>query len=188
MRHYLMPCATDKAAFPIVRVYQWDRPSVSIGRLQNRDMVRDAFPGLPIVRRPTGGLAVRHGDDLTISVITRDVWLPGRQGRGVLSSYRQIVSGLLSAFAASGLQAALGGTGSVRERGVIDCFASAAACDAIDTRTGRKVMGCAQRREDGAILQQMSIPCACLSDMALFVRAAQAGLGRALSVKEWLVR
>ena len=57
----------DAQALPIVRVYGWDRPCVSLGRLQDEQAVRAAFPDLPLVRRPTGGRAVRHGDDLTAS-------------------------------------------------------------------------------------------------------------------------
>ena len=66
----------DPDTLPIVRVYAWDRPCVSIGRLQDEAAVRAAFPGLPLVRRPTGGRAVRHGDDLTVSVAARLSDLP----------------------------------------------------------------------------------------------------------------
>ena len=45
--------------------------AVSFGRLQDEDSVRAALSRPAIVRRPTGGRAVRHGDDLTVSVVTR---------------------------------------------------------------------------------------------------------------------
>lgn len=189
--------AADEAVFeavrrgemsvPVVRVYQWDRTSVSFGRLQDEDAVREAYPHLPVIRRPTGGLAVEHGNDITVSVITRQEWLPGQETRGVLSSYRQIVAGLLESFHESGVPASLGGAGDVRERGAVDCFASLAACDVADKRTGRKIMGSAQRRQDGAILQQMSIPLSALPDPALFLTHARHGLRRAMGLEEWLL-
>ena len=49
---------------PVVRVYGWDRPSVSIGYFQ-------AYPhdlGKTVVRRPTGGGSVDHTQDETYSV------------------------------------------------------------------------------------------------------------------------
>lgn len=174
------------ACSPVVRAYRWDRPSVSFGRLQDEALVRAEFPGLPLVRRPTGGLAVRHGDDLTITVITRSEWLPRAEGRGVLASYRQIMDGLLQALEALGVAARLGGSACARQRGSVDCFASVADCDATDTQTGRKLIGSAQRRDRGAILQQMSIPLAGLPNGAQIARHAQAGLGQALGVGEWL--
>jgi len=171
---------------PIVRVYQWDRPSVSLGSLQNEEQVRAEFPNLPLVRRPTGGLAVRHGEDLTITVITRTEWLPRGAGQGVLASYRQIMGGLLHALGALGVAARLGGSARARQRGSVDCFASVADCDATDRATGRKLIGSAQRRDRGAILQQMSIPLAGFPDGGRLARYAQLGLGLALGVDKWL--
>lgn len=171
---------------PIVRAYQWDRPSVSFGRLQNEVQVRAEFPGLPLVRRPTGGLAVRHGEDLTMTVITRNEWLPTVQTQGVLASYRQIMDGLLFALEALGVAAQLGGAACARQRGSVDCFASVADCDATEAATGRKLIGSAQRRDRGAILQQMSIPLAPLPGSGLLVHFAKQGLAQALGVDEWL--
>ena len=62
----------DADALPIVRVYRWDRPSVSVGRLQDEEAVQRVFPGLPLsAARPAGGPCV-HGDDLTVSVVVRE--------------------------------------------------------------------------------------------------------------------
>ncbi len=183
----LLEAVRDGAIFlPVVRVYTWDRPAVSYGRLQSEQTVREAFPGLPLVRRPTGGRAVRHGDDLTLTVATRQDWLPQTEGRGVLSSYRQIVRGLVRALQAVGIDAALGTERTPRPDSV-DCFASVAACDVADAQTGVKLIGCAQRRDGGAILQQMSLP---LNGMlrqaeAAFRAQVKTELGCALGVTEW---
>ena len=175
-------------AKPIVRVYRWDRPAVSIGRLQSEDLVRKAFPGAEIVRRPTGGRAVCHGADLTFSVAARDTDLPDVGDHGVMSSYRQIVAGLISAFRAVDVSAQLGaGERENKSQDTVDCFASVARCDVINAQTGHKLMGCAQRRRGGVILQQMSIPNSMLSDQNRFVAAAKEGFAAALGVGQWSI-
>ncbi|MCX5883914.1 MAG: hypothetical protein NTU74_19585 [Deltaproteobacteria bacterium] len=57
---------------PTLRFYQWQPPAVSLGYFQkqhglNLSACRDL--GLDVVRRPTGGRAVLHVNDLTYSVI-----------------------------------------------------------------------------------------------------------------------
>jgi lipoate-protein ligase A len=169
---------------PVLRVYRWDRPSVSIGRLQDEAAVRAVYPSLPIVRRPTGGRAVLHGFDLTITIVTRDEWLPATDAHGVLSSYRLIVSGIVSALRAVGHDAVSGlrGPHSHSPR----CFDSVAACDVADSRTGRKLLGSAQRRERGAILQQMDIPEEARIDAPAFLAAVRRCVGEAMGVREWV--
>ena len=169
---------------PIVRLYQWDRPSVSIGRLQREEPVRRLYPDLPCVRRPTGGRAVVHGRDLTVSVVAHADWLPGDAGRTVLSSYRLLMAGLVSALAEAGHETSFGaeacGVG-----GNINCFDSVAGCDLVDAATGRKIVGSAQRREGGALLQQMSLPLSLVPDLAAFAASLRRGIGDALHVDEW---
>ncbi len=188
--------ATDQALFeavrdgaaplPIVRVYRWDRPAVSVGRLQDWVRVQRVFPNLPAVRRPTGGRAVVHGQDLTVSVVTRSEWLP--ESGNILSSYRQIVRGLIDAFGAVGVTARLGSpVRSGNQHDIVDCFEINAGCDLVEAGTGRKLVGSAQRREGGALLQQMSIPALALPDERLFIAEIKTGLERSLGVSEWSV-
>ena len=75
------------------------RGRASIGRLQNEDVVRSLFPGLPVVRRPTGGRAVLHGQDLTISLALRLEWLPP-ECRSVPASYRLLMEPVKAALEA----------------------------------------------------------------------------------------
>ncbi len=56
-----------KLGRPVLRFYEWDRPSVTIGYFQ-------PFPDLPrprhtVIRRPTGGALVVHDADLTFTVV-----------------------------------------------------------------------------------------------------------------------
>lgn len=154
---------------PTVRVYTWDRPSVSLGRLQHEAPVRALYPHLPLVRRPTGGRAVLHGDDLTVSVAVRLENLP-EDGRSVLASHHLIMGSVLRALLVLGLEACFGGCAIGSQNGIINCFELSAACDLIDSHTGKKLVGSAQRRENAALLQQMSLPLGILSNRTLFLR------------------
>lgn len=158
-----------QAGSPAVRVYTWNCPAVSIGRLQAEAPVRTFYPDLPLVRRPTGGRAVLHGDDLTVSVAVRLTDLP-ENSRSVLASHHLLMGCVLRALQALGLEACFGGCALGSQSGLINCFELSAACDLIDSRTGKKLVGSAQRREDAALLQQMSLPLGILSDRTLFLR------------------
>src|SRR3990172_5066992 len=82
---------------PTLRFYAWDPACLSLGHAQPIDVVDEG--GLvverwDIVRRPTGGRALLHTDELTYSIAARDS-LPGLTG-GVLPSYRTLSRGLLA--------------------------------------------------------------------------------------------
>ena len=51
---------------PLLRLYAWDRPAVSIGYIQRLDA---APPGFAVVRRPTGGGVVYHDHDVTYTAV-----------------------------------------------------------------------------------------------------------------------
>src|SRR4051794_38396264 len=50
---------------PALRFYAWDRPTLSLGYFQP---FADRPPGLPVVRRPTGGGAIVHDHELTYAL------------------------------------------------------------------------------------------------------------------------
>ena len=66
-------CAVQDRASPILRLYGWDPPSVSLGYAQDAETELDVSAcnaaGVDVVRRPTGGRAVLHWQELTYSVI-----------------------------------------------------------------------------------------------------------------------
>lgn len=175
-----------RRSLPVIRLYQWDRPSVSIGRLQPDQPVHRLYPGLPCVRRPTGGRAVLHGEDLTITVAARTDWLPGDAGGAILSSYRLLMGGLVAALAEAGLDVRFGTEKASKGKGAFHCFDVAAGCDLVDARNGRKLVGSAQRREGVVLLQQMSLPLALLPDLTAFTPSLRQGFAQALCVEEWL--
>ncbi len=165
---------------PTVRVYTWDRRAVSFGRLQPEAPVHALYPDLPRVRRPTGGRAVLHGEDLTISVAARLEHLPA-DSRSVLASHQLIMGAVLRALLALGLEACFGGCAVGSQTDVINCFELSAACDLIDSRTGKKLAGGAQRREGLALLQQMSLPLGLVSSRARFLRSLKSEFQRTFS-------
>ena len=146
-------------AFPVLRVYGWNVPTLSLGRFQDalravdEDFCRDR--GIPVVRRPTGGAAVLHDREVTYCLVR-----PTREppfGSSLLDSYRRI---------ASGIAAGLGLLGVVPDSGIVaprmprasrpeQCFARASSYEI--TFEGRKVVGSAQVRRRGASLQHGSI-------------------------------
>lgn len=165
---------------PTVRVYTWDRKAVSIGRLQNEEAVHKLYPNLPLVRRPTGGRAVIHGEDLTITVAVRLDCLP-LECRSVLASHELLVDPVKDALTACGLIVCYGGCPIRSQRDIVNCFELAASCDLIDGHTGTKLVGSAQRREGNALLQQMSLSLALLSDRASFLSHLRERFGQTFS-------
>ncbi|HEC82908.1 MAG TPA: hypothetical protein ENI46_00295, partial [Firmicutes bacterium] len=62
----------DDPSHGYLRFYGWTRPSLSLGRFEKIDVIdrqRATNDGVEIVRRPTGGRVVLHGDDLTYAVV-----------------------------------------------------------------------------------------------------------------------
>lgn len=175
-----------RQSLPVVRLYRWDRHSVSIGRLQPEEPVHRLYSDLPCVRRPTGGRAVLHGEDLTITVAARADWLPNNAGKTVLSSYRLLMAGLVMALGEAGHETRFGTEKGRGGRESLHCFDLAAGCDLVDARSGRKLVGSAQRREGDALLQQMSLPLTLVPDLNGFALSLRQGFGRALCVEEWL--
>ena len=74
---------------PTMRLYGWERNSVSIARQQNLDILHSP-EALEVVRRPTGGNAVvHHENDLTYSIIAPRDRLPGTSHEVYESLLRQ---------------------------------------------------------------------------------------------------
>ncbi len=138
---------------PTVRLYGWDRPTVSIGRFQKAEDVDGAVctdRGIGACRRPTGGRGVLHDDEVTYSIVAgvRD-GLP----RGVSASYRMLCGALVEAYRALGVQADL--TSRPRgERGSGACYLHAT--DADLSLGAAKLSGSAQVWSHASCLQHGS--------------------------------
>ncbi|CAK4820376.1 unnamed protein product [Aphanomyces euteiches] len=148
---------------PTLRFYGWNPPTLSIGYFQKAaaevDLEAAERQGIGFVRRPTGGRAVLHDQELTYSIIVAENY-PGMPS-GVTEAYRVLSEGLLRGFIKLGLDAKmmqLESSGAKREA---DAVTSAACFDAPSwyelVVEGRKVAGSAQMRHKGAVLQHGSV-------------------------------
>jgi lipoate-protein ligase A len=106
------------------------------------------------VRRPTGGRAILHAEELTYSVV-----MPS-EGRGVMDIYRQISEALTAGLKLLVPEIDIAKTQPnfqklYREPGSIPCFSSSARYEI--EFGGKKLVGSAQRRIGSAVLQHGSI-------------------------------
>lgn len=139
-----------------VRVYEWSRPWVTLGRYQDAESSLLPGCGVPWTRRPTGGKAVLHGHDLTVAV-----FLPAVPGElSVKRAYRVVIQPIVAALQQVGVRAALGEQTAFITRGLrtADCFRHVSPNDVVDPVTGRKLVGCALRLDSAGVLAQCSIP------------------------------
>lgn len=138
-----------------LRLYRWTPACLSFGRhepaLRRYDRAAIERLGLDTVRRPTGGRAVWHADEVTYSVSA-----PADALGSLQEAYRRIHEMLAEALRTLGAPAALAAAptrASPVDAGA--CFASPAGGEVV--LGGRKAVGSAQLRERGALLQHGSI-------------------------------
>jgi lipoate-protein ligase A len=148
----------DGASLPTLRFYAWSPPCLSLGRSQGlaeADLAACRAAGVDIVRRPTGGRSILHTDELTysVSLIQTD---PRARG-GIVESYRRLSEGLLAGLHRLGVDAtqARGQTTDSTETTAV-CFETPS--DYEITVAGRKLVGSAQWRARGGVLQHGTLP------------------------------
>ncbi len=146
-------------SLPTLRIYRWCPPSISLGYFQKiRDEVDVAACNryhVDIVRRPTGGKAVLHENDLTYAVIAKEhnpLFTPD-----ILGTYRIISGCIADSLSELGIYAEM----SVDSRTSGDdslkavCFSSPSHFELLVNK--RKICGSAQVRSRGVFLQHGSI-------------------------------
>lgn len=140
-----------------LRFYTWEAPTLSIGYAQRSDELDLAACRKSIVhlvRRPTGGRAVLHQQDLTYSLILslRPPWTTF----SIAESYRRINICLLRGLEMLGLDVSIGYRPRQVDGGLSPfCFSVISQHEVLVGR--KKVVGSAQRRYPTALLQQGSI-------------------------------
>lgn len=155
----LLKRSAEFANMPLIRFYEWDRPTVSIGYVQKEDAVPDR-DGYSVVKRPTGGGIVYHNNDFTYTaVVPSGHWINSLDR---VESYRVFHRAVVRALAHYGLECILAETGdSGVDRATMQCFISPTRydvlCTNIEPGRGVKVAGAAQRRTRDGILHQGSI-------------------------------
>jgi lipoate-protein ligase A len=149
----------------VLRLYTWSPPALSLGFQQNIASIDESAAtrlGVDVVRRPTGGRAVLHWNELTYSVI-----LKSDPADGIYAVHNAIIGGLLASLRSLGpAQSELTLTSGTSDSGFREvykpgtltnaaCFASSARHEV--TWRAKKVIGSAQRRFGDVVLQHGSI-------------------------------
>ena len=152
--HALLECA-ERTGAATLRLYAWEPATLSFGRNEpaTRRYDRAAIErlGMPTVRRPTGGRAVWHDDEVTYAVAA-----PSEGFGSLRQAYREIHAMLADALSGLGAPVGLAGDRPAVGVGAGACFASAAGGEVVAV-TGGKVVGSAQVRGEDAFLQHGSI-------------------------------
>jgi lipoate-protein ligase A len=165
----LLAAVAAGSSGPVFRVYGWNPPAISLG--MNQDPAREldldlvAARGYDVVRRPTGGRAILHKDELTYSIVAGVDDL--HFGGSIRESHAAISRVFLEVLRRMGVKGELACDAPVpppperpafvRIPGAASapCFATALSCEL--TVGGRKILGSAQRRQGNAFLQHGSL-------------------------------
>ncbi len=139
---------------PIFRLYGWTPACVSLGRNQKENFLNKEFlskQGIDIVRRLTGGRALLHDKEITYSIVLPCDYF--KTDMSVTDSYKEICNILIKTFEKLGVDLTLGGS-SVNTK-YDYCMLVSTGADL--NYQGKKLIGSAQYRSKGYILQHGSI-------------------------------
>lgn len=156
----ILESASAGKVLPTLRLYAWNPACLSLGYAQSIsdvDIPRLEARGWEMVRRPTGGRAILHCDELTYAIAapTSEPCLTGN----LLESYQRISEALLLALnmlsiPAERLEKPLIKSTSVDQNPV--CFERPSNYEI--TYHGKKIIGSAQARRRDGVLQHGSLP------------------------------
>jgi lipoate-protein ligase A len=158
--HLLALCENRPAV--VVRIYTWERPSITLGMAEKPGETFDraalAREKVEWIRRPTGGRSVLHDNDITYSCTCSSGI--GGMGATLMETYKVIsdclIAGLTSAGVACTASDSPPDSHLSRSRAKLPCFLSRNRHEIMVS--GRKLVGSAQKRTAGAVLQHGSIP------------------------------
>jgi len=149
---------TKGDALPTLRLYGWEPPCLSLGRSQPlSDANQEALDanGWHLVRRITGGRAILHTDELTYSVIAPEA--NQHVSGSLLESYQHLAQALLAALEKLGADVNMNKEKAAPEQQKNPvCFETPSAYEI--TVHGKKMIGSAQARQKGGVLQHGSLP------------------------------
>jgi lipoate-protein ligase A len=139
----------------VFSIYSWNRPTVSFGRNQPAAGCYDAekmrSARVDVVRRPTGGRAILHDREVTYSVTA-----PLADAEPLRETYSRINLILLAGLARLGVKATMAGHAQrAPAPSLRPCFETPT--DGEVVVAGSKLVGSAQWRDEGALLQHGSI-------------------------------
>lgn len=141
---------------PMLRIYKWHPPTISIGYFQpisEINLKKCSENGINVVRRLTGGRAVLHHEELTYSIIFSEEDFEPFTKKEI---FIFIANCLIETLKNIGIQARI----AEKSRGDLrspDCFASPAQYE-LESDKGEKLIGSAQVIRRGIVLQHGAIP------------------------------
>ncbi len=145
----------NKRKEPVLRFYGWNPPCLSIGRNQSFEHINMLYcqnNGIDIVKRETGGRGLLHDDELTYSFICPIDIL--KCGDNIISSYKEISSAIIEGFKTINIELDFGKKKQLHTS-CNYCMLLSTGADLC--YNGRKLIGSAQYRKQGYILQHGSI-------------------------------
>jgi len=157
---------------PTIRFYQWSPPAVSLGYFQDLKTEIDVDAcqdmGIDIVRRPTGGKAVLHDQELTYSFIISENH--PLVNDSILETYKKISRGIIRGLFYLGIEAELVPIRDKLEKNSLDEIDKTkihhldikSICFSVPSQyevqvEDKKIVGSAQVRKGGVVLQHGSL-------------------------------
>jgi lipoate-protein ligase A len=133
------------------RLYGWSEPTASLGYFQSHQVLTGTLSALPFVRRPTGGLTLVHHHEITYALA-----VPEQHARSPAPRWLEMVHAIIAKV--------LGGLGVLTARATAEVAVTQDSCLCFHHVTcgdliigSAKVVGSAQRRQRGALLQHGAI-------------------------------
>lgn len=140
---------------PILRFYEWSPPALSLGRFQSLTDIDLSYlekMKFDLVRRPSGGRAVLHYDELTYSIV-----MPlSFASENVIQTYLGISKVLVDGLRDLGIDCKISEVKKANYQRFAACFAVTSVYEI--TVDNKKLIGSAQLRRNGMVLQHGSIP------------------------------
>jgi len=158
----LLGCFDPESSEPVLRLYGWEPPALSLGRFQKAaevlDRERCTAARVPVVKRITGGGAIYHAEELTYAIVCSTRHIP--QTASVKDSFRVLTGFLLHFYRKLGMSPRYAAdslpSGTRFGERTAFCFAGRESYDILIE--DRKIGGNAQRRQRKTIFQHGSIP------------------------------
>jgi lipoyl(octanoyl) transferase len=145
----------NKLKEPIFRLYGWSPACVSLGRNQNDNFLDKDFltaENIDVVRRLTGGRALLHDKEITYSYICPVSSL--KNDENIIESYKEISQILIDGFKSLGINLEFFENKCSNAK-INYCMCLSTVADL--SLEGKKLVGSAQFRKEGYILQHGSI-------------------------------
>ncbi len=159
---YLLSLCTPASEIVYLRFYSWDVPTITLGYTQKPEESLDkkalGKDGVSWIRRPTGGRAVLHNQDITYScVFAKSV---SEMGSDIAETYHLISQCLINGLKQSGINCTphsfVIDAHEIKREIKLPCFLAPNRSEIMVK--GRKLIGSAQKRAAEAVLQHGSIP------------------------------